>query len=300
MQMLNKVIVSLLPLMPRSFVRVFSKRYIAGKTLEKGLEVSRALNRAGCLVTLDLLGEEVDRPQDARASMNECMRILDGLGENQIEGSLSLKLTSLGLKFDRASAHSMVRDIVAYSKRLGRFVRIDMENSPYTDDTLMIYRKLRRDFDNVGTVIQAYLKRSEDDVRNLISENIANLRLCKGIYNEKAEIAYKEKEQIRNSFRKLIDLMADAGTFTGVATHDEPMIEHTLKRAKEGGFSQNRFELQMLLGVTENSRKRLVENGNRMRVYVPYGEKWYQYSIRRLKENPQLAGHILHNLFSRG
>ena len=300
MQWLNRGIVSLMPFMPKKLIWLFSRRYIAGTLLQHGIETSKALNSAGCQVTLDLLGEEVTGLEAAKESMRECLRILDAIEETGIDGSLSLKLTSLGLKRDKPSCTRMVSEIVEYGASKGLFVRIDMEDSTCTDDTLDIYRLLRKKYENAGTVIQAYMRRSEADVRALISEGIANLRLCKGIYDERETLAFKSRQEIRDNFRKLITMMAEAGEFNAVATHDRPVIDHTLELINAQMMNTRNFEFQMLLGVTEHRRASLVDQGHKMRIYVPYGKEWYKYSLRRLKENPQVAGHIIKNLFIRG
>jgi len=300
MNLLNRAIVSAIPLLPKSFIWLFSKRYIAGIDLQDGVDKARMLNSRACAVTLDLLGEEIDSMQKAEKTMQECLHILQAINGAHLNGSLSLKLTSLGLRVDREACYAMVRDIVDYAKETGLFVRIDMEDATCTDDTLMLYRRLRKHFDNVGTVVQAYLRRTQEDVRQLIGEGIANLRLCKGIYNEESRIALKEKKVIRRNFIELISMMADSGEFTGVATHDEMIIDSTIHVLQTGRINPDRFEFQMLLGVTETRRDNLTSSGYTMRIYVPYGIDWYGYSIRRLKENPQLAGHIMKNLFIRG
>lgn len=300
MHLFHRMIVKILPLFPKSFVWLFSRRYIAGKTLSDAVEKTRDLNRAGCCATMDVLGEDIETPEEAASEMEECLRALDAMKRENLDANLSLKLTALGLKIDREACYGNVRRIVGRARELGNFVRIDMEDSTCTDNTLELYRRLRKEFDNVGTVVQACLKRSREDVRRLIQDGIAHLRICKGIYDEPAEIAFKDREEIRESFMDLVEMMAGAGAYQGIATHDRMLVERSLDLVARTGLSGDRYEFQMLLGVTEGMRGDLVQAGHRMRVYVPYGENWYGYSLRRLKENPRVAGHIVKNLFVRG
>ena len=300
MKWFNKIIVGIMPIFPKSFIWLFSRRYIAGKTLADAVRKTRELNSMGCCATIDVLGEEIMTLEEATQSKEECIRVLETIQENGLDANLSLKLTSLGLRIDKEQCLKNVKEIVQRAKKLKNFVRIDMEDSTCTDDTLDIYRRLRKDFSNVGTVIQAYLKRSRQDVQQLIDEGIAHLRICKGIYDELKEIAFKDKEEIRNSYMELVKIMLDSGSFIGNATHDKVLVERSYEVIDSGKFSKSKYEFQMLLGVTEKLRKDIVDRGNQMRVYVPYGEQWYGYCMRRLKENPQVAGHIIKNIFVRG
>jgi len=190
-----------------------------------------------------------------------------------------------------------IHEIVARAKSINNFVRIDMEDSPYTDATFNLYKKLKEKFDNVGVVIQAYLKRSLNDVAHLNTLG-TNYRICKGIYIEPAEIAYKEKKAIRDNFVKILELMLKSGNYVGIATHDEYLINSAYKLIKEMNISKDKFEFQMLLGVREDLRDKINADGYKIRIYVPFGKDWYPYSIRRLKENPEIAGHIFKNIFS--
>jgi proline dehydrogenase len=300
MQLFNRIIVRILPLFPKPLVWLFSKRYIAGKTLSDAVEKTRDLNRLGCCGTMDVLGEDIEALEEAAAEKEECLRALEAIKGEGLDANLSLKLTALGLKIDKDTCYENVRSMVEKARELGNFVRIDMEDSACTDDTLEMYRRLRKDFDNVGTVIQAYLKRSREDVRLLIQDGIAHLRLCKGIYDEPAEIAFKDRDEVRESFMDLVAMMAESGSYQGIATHDKALLERSLDVVTKTKLNKDQYEFQMLLGVTEGIRSELVKAGHRMRVYVPYGEHWYGYSMRRLKENPKVAGHIIKNLFIRG
>ncbi|MBN2415579.1 proline dehydrogenase family protein [bacterium] len=295
----NRIIVKLLPLFPASFIWVFSRRYIAGRTLEDGVEKTRELNRMGIRTTMDVLGEEIATLEEAEAEKRECLRVLEVQHRERLDATLSLKLTSLGLRLDRETCFANVREIVARAAETGNFVRIDMEDSSCTDDTLAIYRRLRKEYANVGTVIQACLKRTREDVRRLIDEGIADLRICKGIYIESADIAFKDREEVRESFMDVARMMLASGSYAAIATHDRQLVDRTFALLGEIVPGRDRYEFQMLLGVTEKMRSDIVSRGEYMRVYVPFGEQWYAYSMRRLQENPAVAGHIIRNLFFR-
>ena len=299
MQWFNRLLVKVLPLFPKPLIWIFSKRYIAGTTLKNAIEESKSLNQNGILVTMDVLGEEISSLEEATDATTECGETLLAIDQNKIEGGLSVKLTQLGLRLDQETCYQNVRGIVEKAASLNRFVRIDMEDATCTDETLNIYRRLRQDFDNVGTVVQAYLKRTPADVQSLIDDGIANLRLCKGIYDESPDIAIKDKEGIREQFSQIIAMVLDAKGFAGIATHDPPVVEWSLKYLNDHQISKENYEFQMLLGVAEHLRGDLVKQGHNMRVYVPYGIQWHGYCMRRLKENPRMAGHIIKNLFIR-
>lgn len=300
MNWLNRIIVCILPWFPKSFVWIFSKRYIAGKTLDDAIEQSKALNAAGCRVTIDVLGEDITSLDEAEEEKQECLHVLQAIHDHEIDGSLSVKLSSLGLKLDKEVCYRHVREIAQRAETLDNFVRIDMEDATTTDDTLEIYQRLHRDFRNTGIVVQAYLKRTPEDVRKLIEASASNLRLCKGIYDESPDIAYKDKQKIRDQFADIIRMNLESGAYSGIATHDSEVIRRSLDFLKDLNAPKSRYEFQMLLGVTEKLRQKLVEAGHGMRIYVPYGEHWYAYSMRRLKENPGVAGYIIKNLFVRG
>ena len=296
----NRLIVSIMPIFPKRFIWIFSKRYIAGKTLEDAIAQSKSLNALGCRVTMDVLGEDITSLEEAEEEKQECLRVLQAIHDNQIDGSLSVKLTSVGLQLDEEVCYNHVREILQKAKELDNFVRIDMEDATTTDETLALYKRLRKDFDHVGTVVQAYLKRTPDDVRNLIDAGVSNLRLCKGIYDESPEIAYKDREKIRDQFTEIIDMNLNSGSYSGIATHDKAVVSRSLILLDKLNVPKEKYEFQMLLGVTEKLRQQLVKDGHGMRVYVPYGEHWYGYCMRRMKENPMLAWHVIKNLFIRG
>ncbi len=300
MQWFNKIIASMLPYFPKQFVWIFSKRYIAGKSLDEGIVTAKALNDLGCCATMDVLGEDIFTLDEATQAKNESLRVLDTISGSEVDSSLSIKLTSLGLRIDKDRCFENTREIVEKAESLGNFVRIDMEDSTTTDDTLEIYRRLRKDHDNVGAAIQAYMHRSKDDVRRLIDDGIAHLRVCKGIYNESKTIAFKDKDKIRDNFMDLIRMLFESGSYVGVATHDKILADKSLNLIRSMKIEKFKYEFQMLLGVTEKMRTDIVADGHKLRVYVPYGDQWFGYCTRRLKENPQMAGHIIKNIFIRG
>lgn len=286
-----------MPLIPKSIIYLFAKKYIAGPTLEDAIRVTQELMSKKGSSTIDVLGEFVTSKDRASLEKHMSIEVLEAVEANSLDTYLSVKPTSLGLGLDFDFGFDNIREIIRIAKDKGIFVRLDMENSPYTTATLDLYKKLRDGgLDNVGFVIQSYMKRSIDDVTSLL-EYKPNIRLCKGIYNESESIAYKGYEEIRNNFKKLLDLMLDNNLYVGIATHDEALIQYGLKKVADKGLKHDEYEFQMLLGVRENRRDELLKQGHRVRIYVPFGHDWYGYSSRRLKENPQMVGHIVKSIF---
>lgn len=296
MQLLNRLVVKTIPVIPKSVVRKFAGRYIAGDKIDDAVNTTKRLNDLGIMTTIDFLGEDVLSKEDALKSKKECMKILETINSCKLNANQSLKLTSLGLKIDYDFCLKNMEDILSCAMSLNNiFVRIDMEDSSCTDDTIKIYRTLREKFSNVGIVIQSYLKRSLNDVQKLSQEG-ANFRLCKGIYVEPEEIAYKDRELIRENYLKLLDMIFQNNCYVGIATHDEYLIDGACSLILKFGKNKNEYEFQMLLGVRENLRDKLLKENHRIRVYVPYGTHWYEYSVRRFQENPQIAGYVLKSL----
>ncbi len=293
----NKIIVAMVRLMPKSIVGFFSKRYIAGETLDTAIELVKSLNEKKIYATIDVLGESVTSKEEAVRAKQKALVVLDAIVKYDLKANLSIKPTQMGLSIDEAFALAQITELVEKAKQINNFIRIDMEDSPFTDATINLYKKLRGNYDNVGLVIQAYLKRSFDDVV-LLNKLGTNYRLCKGIYIEPANIAYKDRQAIRENYIKLLESMLKAGNYCGIATHDEYLINAAYKMIDEMKLSKDQFEFQMLLGVREDLRNKINADGNTVRVYVPFGKDWYPYSIRRLKENPQIAGYIFKSLFS--
>jgi proline dehydrogenase len=286
----DQAIVRLLPAVPRSIVQRLSAPYIAGPTLEDARSLVARLNAEGKLATVDVLGEEVRQASEAEAVAAAYHAALDALAGDRLDANVSVKLTALGLELDVDLCRSLLFTVVADAAARGIFVRIDMEHSGCTDDTLRLYRELREaGRDNVGIVLQSYLRRTLSDVGDL-ADLRPSVRLCKGIYVEPASIAYTGRQQIRDNFLLALDALLEGGSYVAVATHDELLIERSLERF--AGMEPDAYELQMLLGVREDRATELVEGGHRLRVYVPYGDRWYEYSLRRLQENPAVAGMV--------
>lgn len=296
--MLNELVLKTMPIMPRSLIYLFAKKYIAGATLEEAVNVCKKLEAKGACTTVDTLGEFVISELQAKKETGISLNVLDAIDKHSLESYLSLKPTSLGLEFNFDFAYNNIKQAVIKAKEKGLFVRLDMENAPYTSKTLDIYKKIRDEgYDNIGFVIQAYLKRSMDDLKDLAHYK-PSTRLCKGIYNEHPDIAYKDKERIRENFKDMLQYMVESGYYPAIATHDKPLLDFAENLVKEKEMKTDEYEFQMLLGVTESLRSRLITNGHKVRVYVPYGADWYGYSIRRLNENPKMVGHIIKSIFT--
>jgi len=292
----NKAIVATLPLVPKPLVRHFAGRYIAGDKLEDAVRVTGALNKRGIRATIDVLGEEVDSREEALAAVQDYKNVLAAIDAEKLDANVSLKPTMFGLKIDKGFCQQNIAAVCDEAERYGNFVRIDMEDSTCTQDTLDIYYALREKYDEVGTVIQSYLRRSLADCAGLAAAK-ANLRLCKGIYNEPREPAYKDKAVVNANYGLLLDVLLGGGCYVGIATHDEKMVWEGLRAVHEFGLKRDQYEFQMLLGVDAKLRDIIVAAGHKLRIYVPFGTAWYPYSTRRLKENPRLAGQIFRNIF---
>ena len=296
MGILDKAIANSVPAIPRPVVRRISRRYIAGDTLEEAVATVRDLNRSGCVATIDLLGESTQSKADAARTLREYEKVIDVLDKHDLESGISVKLTGLGLTINEELCRANLEQIVSYAGEKGRFVRVDMEDSPYTSVTLDMVIDLHERHENVGAVIQAYMRRSLDDVVRLTEAGIS-VRLCKGIYDEPRRIAYKDFDTVRENYRLLLEELLRGGSYVGIATHDEFLVWHALRLIHQLEVPRNRYEFQMLLGVDEELRGILVNAGHKLRVYVPFGEDWYEYSSRRLKENPKIAGYVAKDVF---
>lgn len=294
----NKAIVGILPLFPKKLVRVFANRYIAGDKLSEAVDAVKNLNAKNIVATMDVLGESIKDKNEAVVSKNESIEVFEEINKTGINSNLSVKLTMLGLNIDFDLCLSLVTEIIECAKSYNNFVRIDMEDSSVTEATVKIFEEVRKKYDNVGLVLQAYMRRSEKDILRL-TEIKTNFRLCKGIYVEPESVAYKGKQEVRDNFLKLLRLMLERKSYVGIATHDDFLIDGAKKIISEFGLNKEEYEFQMLLGVREKTRDKIVSEGNKMRIYVPFGERWYQYSIRRFKENPNVAGQVVKALFSR-
>jgi proline dehydrogenase len=284
--LLDRAIVRLLPTVPRTAVRRIAGRYIAGERLEDAVSTVQELNSEGKTATIDVLGEEVAKPYEAGEIVRAYHDVFEAIREHELDSNVSVKLTGLGLKLGYKLCRRNLEIVVRHAAESGNFVRIDMEDSSTTDDTLRLYRHLREaGLDNVGVVLQARLRRTLDDIADL-AELEPSVRICKGIYLEPWAVAYTDFDEIRENFVRCLEALLETASHVGIATHDEYLIEQAKLRARE------RYEFQMLLGVREQLGDELVRDGERLRIYVPYGRQWYEYSLRRLQENPKIAGYV--------
>jgi proline dehydrogenase len=286
--LLDRAIARVLPAVPKPLVRALASPYIAGPTLEDAVGVVRRLNAQGKLATIDVLGEEITRDEEAREIARAYHRVLARVEAEGLDANISVKLTGLGLELGQALCRENLEALVEDARVRGNFVRIDMEDSTTTDATLGLYRDLREaGRDNLGVVLQARLRRTLSDASGL-----DNVRICKGIYLEPAEIAYEDAEEIRASFRTTLRTLLDDGAYVAIATHDEELIADALVQVRRRRLAPSAYEFQMLLGVRSERGDELVRDGHRLRVYVPFGTHWYEYSVRRLQENPKIAGYV--------
>jgi proline dehydrogenase len=298
MNFFNKIIAGLLPIVPKPIIRKVSSRYIAGSTIADAVTTVRRLNSEGAMATVDVLGEYIKVLSEAEENTRYSVEVLEAIAHERIDSNLSIKLTSLGLGLDNAACEKHVRRILDAARDNGNnFVRIDMEDSQYTSMTLDLYDRLRKEYSNVGVVLQAYLRRTESDINRLMDDGPTNFRLCKGIYIEPEEIAFKSRDEIRENYLKCLDLLFSGGSYVGIATHDDYLTSKAELLLKKHNVHHDRYEFQMLLGVREQLRRSLIASGHRLRVYVPFGADWYGYSVRRLKENPSVAGYIVKAMF---
>ena len=303
--MVNKLIARVLPHFPKKLVWIFSKKYIAGESIEEAVIASRELNKKGIKITVDLLGEFITNLDQARENKDEYLKIIENFEADKIDGNYSLKPTSFGLLIDKEVCYQYIREIVIKAAENNNFVRVDMEDSKCVDLELELFRKLKKEFPkNVGLVFQAYLKRTLSDLENLMDihsdETPINYRLCKGIYVEPKEIAYQSYDQVNQHYIEDLEYLLKNKVYVGIATHDRKLVKAAYQLIEQYNVSPDLFEFQMLYGVTPELRKEIVDKGYRMRVYVPFGKDWFGYSTRRLKENPKMANHIIKSIFIKG
>lgn len=297
MKLLDRAIVRVLPAVPRSIVRRVAAPYLAGSTLADARRVVSELNAERMCATVDVLGEEVGRPEEAEAIAGAYHAALAAIEADGLDANISIKLTAFGLKVDPALCRSLVGGLVRDAEAKQIFVRLDMEDSSTTDETLALYRELRAaGHDRVGIVLQAALRRTLDDIATLAPLR-PSVRLCKGIYVEPPSIAFQEFEIVRRSFVSSLDALLETGCRPAIATHDEWLIQRALERV--AGLDPAAYELQMLLGIRVERARELVADGHPLRVYVPYGRQWYEYSLRRLQENPKVAGYVARDVIRR-
>ena len=301
----NKLVASILPFMPKSLVWIFSQRYIAGTTIDDAIKASKKLNENGCMVTIDLLGEFITELEQAENNKNQYLEIIESVEKNKVDGNYSLKPTMFGLLLDEEVCYHHIREIVAKAAGYHNFVRIDMEDSQCVDMEIDIFRRIKKEFpEHVGLVFQAYLHRTLKDITSLSdihsTDQPINYRLCKGIYVEPEKIAYKKYEEINEHYLEDLDFIFKNGMYPGIATHDAPLVEGAYKLIEKYKVHRDKYEFQMLYGVTPHLRQSILDKGHRMRIYVPFGKEWFAYSTRRLKENPKMASEIMKAFFVRG
>ena len=291
----------MIPLMPKSIVWAIGKKYIAGLKLDDAIRYTKELNNNKCETTIDVLGEFVSNKERAILERDASLEVINAIHNEKLDSYLSIKPTSNGLGIDFEFGYENIKMLMEAAHKLNVFCRLDMENSPYTDSTIKLYRKLCEEGYNCGIVLQAYLKRTYSDIEALLPLN-PNIRLCKGIYKESPEIAYIGKEEIRDNFKKCLKLIVDnvPNAFPEVATHDEQLIQFAEKLIKEKELTSKQYSFSMLIGVREERRKKLISDGYKMLVYTPFGDDWYGYSTRRMKENPEIAGHVFRAMFGIG
>jgi proline dehydrogenase len=295
----DRALVRVLPAVPRPVVRRLSERYIAGPELADACRVVKDLNGRGRMATIDVLGEEIHTRGEARALVDEYMDVFETVRRQGLDSNVSVKPTGLGLTLDRGFCRDNIASIVRCAEERENFVRIDMEDASTTSDTLAVYRQLRAEgLERVGVVLQARLHRTLDDVRDL-ADLRPSVRVCKGIYLEPEDIAYQGFQEIRENFVRIVEALLDVGAYVAIATHDDWLVERGVELVRRRGLGREEYEFQMLLGVRESLGDEIVRDGHRLRIYVPYGRRWYEYSMRRLQENPKIATYIARDTLGR-
>jgi proline dehydrogenase len=296
MKLFNRLVVTFLPLIPKPIVGLVSKPYVAGPKLEQAIEVVKKLNQAGMCATMDVLGESTLDPNLCEEAVADYHRVLDAIRDQALDCNISIKLTQLGLLISPELCYQNVRKIVEKAHQYSIFVRVDMEDSNVTTATIDLFLRLHAEFPKTGIVLQAYLRRTLTDLKKLAADKI-NFRICKGIYIEPRRVAYKDPATVNDNFALLLETALQAGSYVGIATHDEKVVWQGLSIIHRLGLRPDQYEFQMLLGVDEELRDIIVKAGHKLRVYVPFGRRWYAYCVRRLKENPQIAFYVLKAMF---
>ncbi len=299
MGLLNSSLTALLPLFPERAVRPFAMRYVAGETEGDAFGIVHELNQSGFSATVDILGEHSESAEEAGEITDSYIRLYEIIEDSSLDCNISVKLTHLGLGHDDALAKENLFRLLEMAERRQNFLRIDMENSPYTDATLDLYEQCKMKYSSVGPVLQAYLKRSGDDLQRVLPGS-PNVRICKGIYREPESIALQDLGEIRDSFINLVQSGLSGGAYIGIATHDTYLIDTLETWISNQQIDRTRYEFQVLYGVPMGDRlERLQDAGHKVRIYIPFGAEWYAYAMRRLKENPNIASYIVKNLFKR-
>lgn len=298
MKLINNLIIQIIPFLPKFFVRIVASPYIAGISDEEMLKNVKNLNDKGFDVAIDILGEHVDTKEEAIEVTQRYSKLYDEIASHNLSANISIKLTHIGQDLGEDFVIKNLSSIIDAAEKNNNFLRLDMENTPYTDHTIRLYKMMKKRYSKIGVVIQSYLKRSMNDIKEL-ANNDFNVRICKGIYVEKDELAIKDYNAIRESFIDLVKESIKSGSYVGIATHDEFLIDEIYHWLREKNISKDKYEFQVLHGVPMKRKlDQLLKDGNKVRVYLPYGENWYDYSVRRLKENPKMAGYIIKNLFT--
>ncbi|MCB2198020.1 proline dehydrogenase family protein [bacterium] len=300
MSLLDRFVVATLPFVPKPVVRHFADPYIAGETLQDAIRQVKKLNREGACATIDVLGESVNNRADAVAAVERYLTVIEAIKKEELDSNISIKPTQLGLGLDFDFCKQNFMQVIEKLNEQDNFVRVDMEDSPYTTLTYDLYESLLEEYPKVGVVMQAYMRRSMNDLKERLIPKKANIRLCKGIYIEPPEIAYRNFDIVRQNYIRLLRKALESGMYVGIATHDEVLVYEAYKVIEDLGLDKSKYEFQMLLGVTETLRRQVIADGHKMRVYVPFGKDWYAYSTRRLKENPRVAGYVFKDIFHIG
>ncbi len=297
MSFFGRLVLTFLPITPKFVIRFFAKRYVAGESQEQAIEYVRELNSRGFVATIDVLGEDVFTREQTREARDDYLKLVPAIAEAKVDGNVSLKLTALGLKMDPQLCWENLKAILDEVKKADNFLRIDMEDPPVIEATLDLYRRAREYYPKVGCVLQANVKRADEDVPRMISER-GHFRLCKGVYSEPKDELVFDFQEVRERFLDFGKQMLDAGTYVGLATHDDWLIEKFEAYLKEKEIPKDRYEWQALIGVPiDRTLERLVKEGHKVRYYVPFGENWLAYSRRRLKENPDIASKAIGAMF---
>ena len=298
MKLINNLIIQILPFLPKFLVKIVASPYIAGITDEEMLQNVEKLNQKGFKVAIDILGEHVQTENEAKEVTNRYVAIYDEISKRNLLANLSIKLTHVGQDLGLDIVEKNLSKLVEAAKKNNNFLRLDMENAPYTSETIKLYKEMFNHYNQIGIVIQAYLHRSIDDIK-VLSNDKFNVRICKGIYVEDPSLVLNDYNDIRENYISLVKESLNNGSYVGIATHDEFLIDSLYSWILEKNISKDRYEFQVLHGVPMQKKlKKLMDDGNTVRVYLPYGDNWYDYSVRRLKENPKMAGYIIKNLFS--
>jgi proline dehydrogenase len=293
MSLFDQLVIHGMPFVPKPIVGRVASRYVAGETIDEAVSTLKAMNEEGAMGTVDVLGEEVREPEKAVQAVDQYLELLDRIEADSLDANVSIKPTMLGLKIDEQLCIENVSRVVARAEQLENFVRIDMEDHTCTESTLNLYRTVHAKHpSSVGVVLQAYLHRTLPDIESLLELN-PNIRICKGIYREPRNIAWKDFDTVRQNFINSMEKLMEGGAYVGIATHDPYLVCAGIRAADRLGLDRDQYEFQMLLGVDPELRRIIVSNGHRLRVYVPYGSDWYPYSIRRLRENPSVAHHVI-------